>query len=73
MSRYSRSRVKGRSKLTPCRPSTTCGPLTPRPRENRSPDSAASVIAVIAVIAGARALIWTMPVPSRIRLVWPAR
>jgi len=73
MSRYSFSRVSGRANGVPCRPSTTWGPLTPRPRTNRSPDIAARVSAVIAVIGGTRALIWAMLVPSRIRLVWPAR
>ena len=73
MSRYSRSRVSGRANGTPCRPSTTCGPLTPKPRMKRLPDIAARFIAVIAIIDGTRALIWAIPVPRRIRSVCPAR
>lgn len=36
----------------------------------RPPDKWSSVIAAIAVAAGVRALICTMPVPSRIDSVW---
>ena len=54
---------------TPCQPSTTCGPDGPMPRMKRPPDSASSVIAVMAVAAGVRAGICMIPVPSRIFLV----
>ena len=53
--------------------STTCGPLAPRPRKNRSSVMAAIVRAVMAVIDGVRALICMMPVPSFKRLVFAAR
>ena len=70
---YSRSRLNGRPNGTPCSPSTTCGPLTPSPRMNLSFDIAARFRAVIAIIDGTRVLIWAIPVPSRMRSVWPAR
>ena len=40
---------------------------------NRSDDMVASVRAVIAVITGTRALIWTIPVPRRSRVVRAAK
>ena len=58
MSTYSRVRASGLSNRTPCQPSETCGPETPRPSRNRPPDSVSRVAAVIAVIAGVRAGIW---------------
>ena len=39
MSTYSRVRPSGLSNRTPCQPSDTCGPDTPRPSRNRPPDS----------------------------------
>ena len=73
MSTVSRIRVKGARNGRPCKPSTTCGPLTPRPRMKRSPEMAAIVSAVMAVMLGVRALICMMPVPRRIWLVFAAR
>ena len=52
MSTYSRVRASGLSKRTPCQPSETCGPETPRPSRNRPPESVSMVAAVIAVVAG---------------------
>ena len=72
MSTYSRVRASGAAKRTPCQPSLTCGPDTPRPRWNRPPDSVSSVAAVIAVIAGVRAGICMTPAPSPIVVVCPA-
>ena len=57
---------------TPCHPSLTCGPETPRPRRNRPPESVSSVAAVIAVIAGVRAGICMTPEPRPIVEVWAA-
>src|SRR5215470_8134805 len=68
----SRVRCTGWSNGTPCQPSTTCGPLTPRPRMNRPPVSERMVAAVIAIIAGVRAPTCMIPVPSPMRLVRPA-
>ncbi len=73
MSMYSRSRDNGLANASPCMPSTTCGPLTPRPRLKRSPEIWASDSAVSAVVAGVRALICMIPDPSRIRSVLAAR
>ena len=66
---YSRMRASGLANDWPYHPSTTCGPDTPRPRISRPPERWSSVIAAIAVAAGVRAEIWTMPVPSLIRSV----
>src|SRR5271156_4474160 len=63
---YSRVRCSGLPYETPCQPSTTCGPDGPIPRMKRPPESASSVIAVIAVIAGVRPGICMIAVPSRI-------
>ena len=65
-------RPSGLSKLTPCQPSETCGPLTPRPRRNRPPDSVSSVAAVIAQLAGVRPGIWKIAEPMSIRVVCAA-
>src|ERR671929_176783 len=54
MSTYSRVRASGLANRTPCQPSDTCGPDTPRPSRKRPPDSVSRVAAVIAVIAGDR-------------------
>ena len=64
MSMYSRVRPSGASKRTPCQPSLTCGPLTPRPSRKRPLDSVSRVAAVIAVIAGVRAGIWNTALPT---------
>ena len=72
MSRVSRRRRSGRSKRTPCIPSTTCGPLTPSPRTNRPPVMRSRLSAVIAIIDGTRVVIWMMPVPRRMREVTAA-
>ena len=61
---YSLVRVIGLPKRTPCQPSTTCGPETPRPHRKRPPDRCCNVIAVIAAMAGVRAGICMMPVPT---------
>ena len=68
-STYSRVFASGLPNGWPCQPSTTCGPETPRPSRKRPPESASSVIAVIAVIAGVRAGICMMPVPTWMRVV----
>ena len=56
-------------RLTPCQPSTTCGPERPRPSSMRPPESWSSVIAVMAVLAGVRAGICMMAVPRWMRSV----
>lgn len=61
---YSRVRASGLRNGMPYQPSTTCGPDTPRPSTNRPPDRWSIVIADIAVIAGWRADIWVIAVPS---------
>src|SRR6266545_2879107 len=50
-------------------PSTTCGPDGPIPRTKRPVESASSVIAVIAVMAGVRAGICIIAVPTLILVV----
>ena len=65
-STYSRVRPSGEPNGTPCQPSLTCGPETPRPRRKRPPERVSSVAAVIAVIAGVRAGICMIPAPSPI-------
>ena len=72
MSTYSRVRASGLAKRTPCQPSETCGPETPRPSRNRPPDTASMVAAVIAVAAGLRAGICITAEPRSIRSVRPA-
>src|SRR5690606_29377998 len=57
---------------TPCQPSDTCGPETPSPSRNLPPDNESSVAAVIAVIAGVRAGIWSTALPTSIREVCAA-
>ena len=69
ISTYSRVRWIGLAKGCPCQPSATCGPLTPSPIRKRPPESASSVIAVIAAIAGVRAGICMIPVPTWTRVV----
>ena len=69
MSTYSRVRASGLAYSWLYQPSTTCGPLTPRPRMKRPPVRWSSVMAVIAVDAGVRAEIWVMAVPSCTREV----
>src|SRR5664279_4314869 len=64
---YSRVRPTGSSNRTPCQPSETCGPETPRPNRNLPPDSASRVAAVIAVIAGVRPGICNTAEPLRPR------
>ena len=66
MARYSRVRASGASKPTPCQPSLTCGPETPRPRSIRPPENQSRVAAVIAVIAGVLPGIWKTAEPSPI-------
>ena len=61
---YSRVRESGFANGMPYQPSTTCGPDTPRPRMKRPPDRWSIVIADIAVIAGWRADICVIAVPS---------
>ena len=68
ISTYSRVRPSGLSNRTPCQPSETCGPDTPRPSRNRPPDSVSRVAAVIAVIAGVRAGICMIALPMSIRV-----
>ena len=48
---YSRVRASGLSNRTPCQPSETCGPETPRPSRKRPPVNTSRLAAVIAVIA----------------------
>lgn len=64
---YSRVRPTGELNRTPCQPSDTCGPDTPRPSRNRPPESVSRVAAVIAVIAGVRAGICSTAAPTSIR------
>ena len=61
---YSRVRASGFANGIPYQPSTTCGPDTPRPRMKRPPERWSSVIADIAVMAGWRADICVIAVPS---------
>ena len=61
---YSLRRLTGLPYGTPCQPSTTCGPDAPTPQMNRPPDSSARLIAVMAAIAGERAGICIMAVPT---------
>src|SRR5215472_6655008 len=63
----------GASKLTPCQPSITCGPLVPMPSRNRPPESSCNDIADIASMAGLRAPSWAIADPSAMRSVCPAR
>jgi len=69
MSLYSRVRASGLSNRTPCQPSDTCGPETPRPSRKRPPDSVSSVAAVIAQLAGLRPGIWKIAEPRSMVLV----
>jgi hypothetical protein len=71
-SMYSRVRASPLPNGTPCQPSDTCGPDSPRPSRNRPPDSASMVVAVIAVMAGVRAGICITAAPTSIRSVCPA-
>ena len=73
ISTYSRVRASGRANGTPCQPSDTCGPDRPRPSRKRPPESASSVAAVIAVIAGLRAGICMSPAPRSMRSVTALR
>ena len=61
---YSRVAFTGVRNGTPCQPSTTWGPETPRPRMRRPPESCWRVSAVMAVVPGVRADSWAMAVPS---------
>ena len=72
MSTYSRVRTSGLAKRTPCQPSDTCGPDTPRPSRNRPPDRVSRVAAVIAVMAGVRAGICMIALPTSMVLVFAA-
>lgn len=69
MSTYSRVRASGLANRTPCQPSETCGPDTPRPSRNRPPESVSMVAAVIAVMAGVRAGICMTAEPTSMRSV----
>jgi hypothetical protein len=73
ISTYSRVRASGRRNGTPCQPSDTCGPETPRPRRKRPPESTSRVAAAMAVAAGVRAGICMSAEPSPIRSVRAAR
>ena len=64
MPTYSRVRVSGFPQAWPCHPSATCGPDVPRPRRTRPPESRSSVATVAAVVAGERAGICMIAVPS---------
>ena len=63
----------GELNRTPCHPSMTCGPLTPRPRRNLPPESSSIDMADMASMAGVRAPSWAIPVPRWSRLVRAAR
>ena len=65
MSTYSRVRASGFGNGRPYQPSTTCGPLTPRPRIIRPPVRWSRVSVCIAADVGVRPESWTMAVPSR--------
>jgi hypothetical protein len=69
---YSLVRASGLANGTPCQPSDTCGPDTPRPSRNRPSDSASRLAAVIAVIVGVRPGIWNTAEPTWIRSVTAA-
>jgi hypothetical protein len=69
----SRIRASGWAKGTPCSPSMTCGPETPRPSRNRPSDRWASVIAVCAIRTGERVPTWMTAEPSRMVVVRAAR
>ena len=64
-------RVSGLPHAWPCHPSATCGPEVPRPRSTRPPESVSSVAAVAAVVAGVRAGICMIAVPSLTFVVRP--
>ncbi len=66
---YSLVRPSGLPNATPCQPSITCGPDGPTPSRKRPPDSACSVIAVIAAQDGVRACICIIAVPALIFVV----
>ena len=66
---YSRVRSTGLPKGWPCQPSMTCGPEGPTPQRKRLPESAWSVMAVMAAQVGVRADICMMPVPALILVV----
>src|SRR4029453_906386 len=69
---YSRVRAKGLSNRTPCQPSDTCGPDTPRPKRKRPSVNTSRLAAVIAVIAGVRGGVCTTAEPTSIVEVGPA-
>ena len=69
MPRYSRVRASGWANRTPCHPSETCGPETPRPSRNRPPVSTSRLAAVIAAMAGVRAGICITAEPTWILVV----
>ena len=69
----SRIRASGWANGTPCSPSRTWGPETPRPSRNRPPDRWASVIAVCAITTGERVPTWMTADPSSIVSVRAAR
>ena len=72
MSMYSRMRVKGLSKRSPCRSWMTRRPLVPRPRKKRPSDIRSRFSAAMARLAGERAKTGTMLVPMRMREVTAA-
>ena len=69
---YSRVRAKGLSNRTPCQPSDTCGPETPRPSRKRPPVNTSRLAAVMAVAAGVRAGICITAEPTSMVEVWAA-
>src|SRR5882757_3722711 len=69
---YSRVRPTGSRHGTPYQPSDTCGPDTPRPSTIRSPYSADSDAAVIAVVVADRAGICKTAEPILMVLVLAA-
>ena len=68
---YSRVRVSGLPHASPCHPSATCGPDVPSPSRTRPPESRSSVATVAAVVAGVRAGICMIAVPSLTFVVRP--
>ena len=69
MSTYSRVRVSGFPHAWPCQPSATCGPDVPSPSRTRPPERRSSVATVAAVVAGERAGICMIAVPSLMLVV----
>src|SRR6185437_17076015 len=71
-SMYSRVRPQGFAYGTPYQPSDTCGPLGPKPKKKRPPESLSIVAPAIAAAAGGRAGTCMIAAPRLIVFVCPA-